>query len=120
MGKYKKDEPGTPIWGFITGLFSVLTIVFLIFLFVKQKGVIKNESVKKSKPFKKISGLNNRQEKVLNLLKSKREITVDEALVDIKDVSERTLRRDMNKLESLGISKKEGTTKGSKYIYIQK
>ncbi len=61
--------------------------------------------------------LNERQGKILKALKEKGEVTVDDLRSEVGDVSERTLRRDMKKLEELGLSRKEGSTKGSKYIY---
>ena len=63
------------------------------------------------------SGLNSRQEKILDILCKRGEVTVEELLGEIGGITERTLRRDMRKLEEMGWSKKEGNTKGSRYIY---
>jgi predicted HTH transcriptional regulator len=118
MGKREDEQNGFSTWAFISGLISFLTVAFLIFLFIRQRCVVKKDVVEVKPKLKRIGGLNVRQQKVLDLLKEKKNITVEDILSNIKGVSERTLRRDMNKLESLGVSKKQGTTKGSKYIYL--
>ncbi len=92
-------------WPFVFAFF----LVFFLLVFLRKK-TVKNI----------VFDLNSRQEKILEILSSKGEITVDELMGEIKGVSERTLRRDMGKLEELGFSKKQGNTKGSKYIYTKK
>ncbi|GAB4286215.1 MAG: hypothetical protein Kow0081_4240 [Candidatus Dojkabacteria bacterium] len=59
--------------------------------------------------------LSGRQEKIIKLIQKKGE--VDMAIISsiIKNVSERTLRRDLAKLENLGLIVKLGETKGATY-----
>lgn len=104
MNKVKKRKD-IIIWPFVFTFF----LVFFLLIFLKKKTV------------KKITfDLNSRQEKILEILSLKGEVTVEELMGKIKSVSERTLRRDMGKLEEYGFSKKQGNTKGSKYIYTKK
>jgi predicted HTH transcriptional regulator len=106
----KKESFDFSILGF---LFAALFVVFLFF-FLKRKPC-KKISVKNEE----MPDLNSRQKKVLEELSLKGEITVEELMESIQGVSERTFRRDMLKLEKLGFSKKQGNTKGSKYIYTK-
>ncbi|GEM_PF-1177007 len=84
----------------------------------KSKQVTRKAPVKsKKKNVKKdVDALTQRQRRVLTSLRRKGSITVGELVKNMKNVSERTLRRDMNKLASLGFCKKQGSTKGTKYI----
>ncbi len=106
----KKQEGGVSVWSIILAFFFVLFLIF----FSRKKPFRKREPLEKEKEF---SELNERQRGILELLSSKGEITVEQLMGDIKGVTERTFRRDMKKLEQLGFSKKQGNTKGSKYIY---
>jgi len=86
---------------------------FVLNIFLKKKTFEPLEIQEEVEP------LNERQEKILKTLSSKGEVTVEELMVKVKGVSERTLRRDMKRLEELGFSEKQGSTKGSKYIYTK-
>ncbi len=60
-------------------------------------------------------GLNGRQEQIYNLVKLKREVGMGEVSSLVKDVTERTLRRDLNKLEKLGLILQAGKTRDAVY-----
>ncbi len=106
----KKQSNGLIFWSFLIAFFAVLFSMF----FLKKRVVCDFEKSEDN------YDLNERQKKVLELLSLRGEITVDEIMKKIKGVSERTLRRDMNKLGDMGFCIKEGNTKGSKYIYTKK
>lgn len=111
MSKSKKQNENLSIWSFFVIFFLVFS--FVLFMFRKQSP--RREKLMELVPDK--SGLNSRQEKILDILCERGEVTVEELLGEIGGVTERTLRRDMRKLEEMGWSKKEGNTKGSIYIY---
>ena len=62
-----------------------------------------------------IFDLNDRQEKIFEMVKQNGEVTMQTVSDRVSDVSERTLRRDMNKLEKLGLIERFGKTKDSVY-----
>ncbi len=68
--------------------------------------VIKNETV---------FDLNERQEEIYEMIRSGGELTMSDITDSISAVSTRTLRRDMNKLEKLGLIARSGKTKDSVY-----
>ncbi len=113
----KKDKNGSVFWAF---MLAFLGMFFLLIMLFSKKANVKRQV---HKVFKKeaegVEELNERQSKVLKLLKERREITVEELVMEIKGVSERTFRRDMKKFEEEGLLKKEGNTKGSKYIFTE-
>ena len=90
-------------------LATFLAAFSLVLVFLRKKPLQKEKE--------EFFDLNDRQEKILNVLKEKGEVTIDDLRSEVGSVSERTLRRDMKRLEELGLSRKEGSTKGSKYIY---
>lgn len=59
--------------------------------------------------------LNERQEKIYNFINSEVEVTMQDVESIESSVSTRTLRRDMNKLEKLGLIERVGRTKDSVY-----
>jgi len=61
-----------------------------------------------------------RQEDLVGFIKSmqKEAFEIKEIAERFKNVSERTLRRDMQKLENMGMIKKVGSTRDSKYKII--
>ena len=59
--------------------------------------------------------LNDRQEQIYSMIRDNGEITMGDIADAITDVSTRTLRRDMNKLEKLGLITHTGKTKDSVY-----
>jgi len=61
------------------------------------------------------SELSLRQKEMLNILQLKKTVDMKVLLARITGVTERTLRRDLLKLQELGFVKKEGNTKSVKY-----
>ncbi len=110
----KQNKNNSILWAFFLAFFG---LVFLLMLFFKRKQ--KEENLYGEKDVSLVSDLNPRQEKILKILKERKEITIEELMLEIKNVSERTFRRDMKKLEELKFLEKEGNTKGSKYIFTQ-
>ncbi len=113
MDKNFKNNKKFPIlWSFFLAFFGIIFLILV--LFRKKDEEIFEKEIKVEEV-----GLTPRQEEIVGILSQKGEITVEELIGVIKGVSERTFRRDMQKLEELGISRKEGNTKGSKYIYTK-
>jgi predicted HTH transcriptional regulator len=111
MGKELRKNLKVPLlWPFFLAFFG---IAFILLLFLRKKERVNEIAV--VEPL----DLNPRQRAILNILEMRGEVTVEELIEEIEGVSERTFRRDMQKLEKLGLSKKEGNTKGSKYIYLK-
>ena len=65
-----------------------------------------------------LSGLNDRQNKVIEYLKEKGEVTPKELKKIIPSVSTRTIRRDMDKLAEMKLVVQKGSTKSTYYEYI--
>lgn len=63
--------------------------------------------------------LNSRQKQLVSLLSKSNGLTTTDILKQVSNITDRTLRRDMNNLIELGVVKKSGSTKSSKY-YIKK
>jgi len=72
------------------------------------------------KPKNTSSKAKDRQKIILDLLKNKREITVNEVALVIKDCSEKTLQRDLLRMVDDGILAKEGERRWSKYTLSSK
>ncbi len=66
-----------------------------------------------------VSGLNERQDKILSILKNKRKLNMMEMASEFADVTSRTLRRDMEKLEKQKIVRQVGKTRDSFYELIK-
>jgi methyl-accepting chemotaxis protein len=62
-----------------------------------------------------IAGLNERQNELLSIVKEKRKMNMMELANEFKNVTQRTLRRDMEKLEALGKVQQVGRTRDSFY-----
>lgn len=60
--------------------------------------------------------LTPRQDIVFRIIKSKKSIEMRELLPRIPGVTERTLRRDLLKLQEAGLILKQGSTKSSSYV----
>lgn len=60
----------------------------------------------------------NRQEIILGLLRKKKEITIKDAALVIKDCSDKTIQRELNSFISKGILKRVGVRRWSKYSLI--
>lgn len=56
-----------------------------------------------------------RQSKIMDIITLKGEITIDDVVKEIPNVTRRTLRRDLTSLESSGYIIKVGRTKGTSY-----
>lgn len=79
---------------------------------------VKAVSSKVEKPSKKYSNLNARQQKILKEVKNQKKVKSSEIRNQFKNINERTLRRDFDKLEKLGIVRQSGKTKDSFYEII--
>ncbi len=99
-------------------LFFFAFFFFLVAYLFRKKNIEDTPVVQKSRVVND-EVLNKRQENILQILSTEGEVTVEYLMEKIKNVTERTLRRDMKKLEELGFSEKMGNTKGSKYIYTR-
>ena len=80
--------------------------------------IVKKVAPKTPAPTKITSNLStgvNRIDKIQRLISDKTEIAIPEIRKHFAGVSERTLRRDMDKLEKLGVVKQVGKTKNSYY-----
>lgn len=60
----------------------------------------------------------NRQNVILALLKKKKELTIKDIALVIKDCSEKTIQRELNSFITLGILKREGVRRWSKYSLV--
>ena len=60
-------------------------------------------------------GLSDRQESIYQLVRREGEIDMKSVLSKVDGVSDRTLRRDMTKMEKLGLIKQVGKTRNSVY-----
>jgi predicted HTH transcriptional regulator len=58
---------------------------------------------------------NKRTEEVYKLIKELKEVDMTVLLAKVKGVTERTLRRDLAKLQTMKLIKKSGSTKSAKY-----
>ena len=72
----------------------------------------KNEEVK----LKETIAQGRRTEEVYRLIKEFKEVDMPILLSRIKGVTERTLRRDLAKLQTMKLIKKSGSTKSAKYV----
>lgn len=66
-----------------------------------------------------LSGLNERQIQILKYIQSKKYANMKDINNNFKEVSQRTLRRDMERLEKLQFVKQSGKTRDSMYEYIK-
>lgn len=80
---------------------------------------IEKKIAKIEKSAQKIAGANDRQNNILSIIKDKRKLNMTELAQNFKEVTQRTLRRDMEKLESLGIVKQVGRTRDSHYEIVK-
>lgn len=61
-------------------------------------------------------GGKDRKEKILNILKEKKEIAVGELAVVFKDYSGKTIQRDLKEMAEKGVVRKEGTKRWRRYV----
>lgn len=82
-----------------------------------RKPKVKNKPVRvKAKKTNSDVKLNGRQSQILELLDNNKKIDTDLLMKNIKGVTVRTFRRDLDKLDKAGLVKKVGKTKGSYYV----
>lgn len=62
--------------------------------------------------------LNERQKKIIKKFKGVGVVTISDTQKMFKSVTDRTLRRDLTDLVKKNVLRKEGSTKGSKYIFV--
>ncbi|HBD25164.1 MAG: hypothetical protein A2566_01980 [Candidatus Zambryskibacteria bacterium RIFOXYD1_FULL_40_13] len=60
----------------------------------------------------------NRQNIILALLKKKKELTINDIAVVIKDCSEKTIQRELNSFISAGVLKRSGVRRWSRYSLV--
>jgi predicted HTH transcriptional regulator len=63
----------------------------------------------------KLSKLSSRKRKIVKLLQDSGSVTVPSISSRFPDISDRTIRRDMNDLEDIGLIERRGSTKATKY-----
>lgn len=61
----------------------------------------------------------DRKDKILSLIKDKKEVTIKDISLAIKDCSEKTIQRELNTLVSKGQIKKTGSKRWSRYFIIE-
>jgi uncharacterized membrane-anchored protein YhcB (DUF1043 family) len=89
---------------------------------VSEKKISKSKSINSSSVksvSKGLEGLNDRQTAIFRFIKSKKKASMSQLTELIPDVSERTLRRDMDYLESKNRVKQVGKTRDSYYQIVQ-
>lgn len=113
---------GKNIMSNLLQLLSFLSGLFLITFFVRERRNSRKCTCAKccdELPAEKFgSSLNERQEVLLESIKSNGTLTPSEIYSLAPDVSTRTLRRDMDVLVNDGFVVQEGSTKSTKYTYI--
>lgn len=83
------------------------------------KGSVQSDSagiIKGSIPERDIEKRSNRQNVIIGLLKRKKELTIKDIALVIKDCSEKTIQRELTALIASGVVKREGERRWSKYF----
>lgn len=76
---------------------------------IRDRGIgVDSDNIKKT----------NRQNTILGLIKKKKELTIKDIALVIKDCSEKTIQRELNSFIALGILKREGVRRWSKYSLV--
>ncbi len=86
-----------------------------------EKSLVIKKSNSNKKPIKSktlTSQFNDRQSELLNYLKRNKHANMIEVQDLFENVTQRTLRRDFEKLEKEGVIKQIGTTRNSTYILV--
>jgi len=104
----------------------VLGIVATVYLVIKFKARKKNKSdqlelikTDESEEFKNVVSQGKRTDQVYKLIKHFKEVDMAFILTKIEGVTERTLRRDLAKLQTMRLIKKSGSTKSAKYSTLK-
>ena len=127
----KENEKEVSVWSVFLNILGFLFGAFLVYTAISKKKeskkeekgeitpkAVKDEVEKIEKIEKKIYPINERQYKILAMIKEKGKIEPSEIYALEPNVSTRTLRRDMDVLVKQGVVKQEGSTKSTKYRYI--
>lgn len=100
-------------------LFALLVPVVVIMYFFKKgkKGIVVDRNEYDFKPEVEITpnGINQRQLKILSYMRENDGVGKVSDMVKMFSETDRTLRRDLNKLEGLGVVKRSGSTKSVSY-----
>lgn len=81
--------------------------------------IVIDEQRARSMPFKKDFKKSNRQTIILDLLKKKKELTIKDIAEVIKNCSQKTIQRELNSFISVGVLKRTGVRRWSKYSLNQ-
>lgn len=65
-----------------------------------------------------IPGLRVREQRIINMMQKGKQLRMSELVRRFKNVTERTLRRDMDRLVRMGRVKKVGTTRATTYVKL--
>ena len=102
-------------------------LYLFIFIVLEKKKLSPSDYLKNTNSEKQIENinktnndLNERQNELLKLIRTRGVLKINEIENEFSDVSSRTIRRDFNKHELLGYVEKEGKTKDRAYRFIQK
>ena len=130
----KENEKDVSVWSVFFTVLGFLFGAFLVFKAINEKGelkekkkeekgeitpkAVKDEVKKIEKIEKKVYPINERQYRILAMMKEKGRMEPSEIYALEPNVSTRTLRRDMDVLVKQGVVKQEGSTKSTKYRYI--
>ena len=127
----KENEKEVSVWSVFLNILGFLFGAFLVYTAISKKKeskkeekgeitpkAVKDEVEKIEKIEKKIYPINERQYKILAMIKEKGRMEPSEIYALEPNVSTRTLRRDMDVLVKQGVVKQEGSTKSTKYRYI--
>jgi len=127
----KENEKEVSVWSVFLNILGFLFGAFLVYTAISKKKeskkeekgeitpkAVKDEVEKIEKIEKKIYPINERQYKILAMIKEKGKMEPSEIYALEPNVSTRTLRRDMDVLVKQGVVNQEGSTKSTKYTYI--
>jgi hypothetical protein len=106
---------------FLVNLILGITATFYLVLKFKTKRKVKNDQLtlidnpEKDAKFLDTIAQGKRTEEVYKLVKQLKEVDMGVLLTKFKGITERTLRRDLAKLQTMKLIKKTGSTKSAKY-----
>ncbi|MEP7103823.1 MAG: DeoR family transcriptional regulator [Candidatus Dojkabacteria bacterium] len=86
---------------------------------IEKSSIVKKLSpVNKTVALKSSLAFNDRQDRIISMIKDKRKLNMGEIASKFPDITSRTLRRDMEKLEKLKVTKQIGKTRDSYYVLV--
>jgi len=106
---------------FVNIIIGILVTFYLVIKF-KSRGKKKQSQLrliedKDDNPkLSDVVAQNKRTEEVYKIVKELKEVEMSTLLAKIKGVTERTLRRDLAKLQTMKLIRKNGSTKSAKYV----